>query len=117
MFKEYLTIMKVFPSRQRAVIRESRGMYKVYLASEFNDVWKYLCDKHAEIDILVLLPEPPNDAPDFLRLVDKIVMRKRRIIREHNRYKIYLSKKYNNVWEFLYKHSARVDILVFPQGL
>jgi len=116
MFKEYLTIMKVFPSRQRSIIRESQGVFKVYLTNEFNDVWGYLCEKQAKVDVLVILPELPSNAPDFLRLIDKIVMRKRRIVREHSRFKVYLSKKYNNVWTFLYRLNAKVDILVFPQG-
>ena len=36
----------------------------------------------------------------------------RRLTKENDRYKVYLPKKYNDIWEKLYKEGKRVDLLL-----
>jgi len=44
--------------------------------------------------------------------VDKVLVRNRRLTKESERYKLYLPRKYNDVWEKLYRENKRVDILI-----
>lgn len=49
----------------------------------------------------------------YLSIIDRLLARGRAIVREsHRYYKLYLPRKYNDVWEKLYRENKRVDILV-----
>ena len=49
----------------------------------------------------------------YLSIIDRLLVRSRAVIRESHRYfKVYLPKKYNDVWEKLCEEGKRVDILV-----
>jgi len=103
--------MKTVPIRKRGIVREHK-LYKVYLPIDMNDLWEELHKKKAEFDVIVLIPRiEDEDKPDLLKLVDKIVMRNRVITKEHNRFKIYLSSVYNDVWEYLNK-KEKVDLVL-----
>jgi len=105
MLTSYLSIIDRLLVRGRAIIRESHRYYKVYLPTEYNDIWEYLHREKREVDFIVFLPEPVN-------YVDKVLVRNRRLTKESERYKLYLPRKYNDVWEKLYRENKRVDILV-----
>jgi len=51
----YLTIIDRLLVRGRAVIRESYRYYKVYLPTEYNDIWEKLCEEGKRVDLLVIL--------------------------------------------------------------
>ena len=90
---EYLAIMKNILIKQRSVIKECR-MFKVYLPSEYNDLWSYLNANNKRVDIIVFLPRVEDcNMPEIMKFIDKIVMKNRKIVRERMRYKIYLSRK------------------------
>jgi len=101
----YLMIIDRMLVRGRAIIRESYRYYKVYLPTEHNDVWEYLHREKREVDFIVFLPEPIN-------YVDKVLAVNRRLTRESERFKLYLPKKYSDIWEKLYKEDKRVDLLI-----
>ena len=44
--------------------------------------------------------------------VDKVLVRNRRLTKESERYKLYLPRRYDDIWEKLYRENKRVDILV-----
>lgn len=100
---DYLSIMDRILVRQRAVIRESKRYFKIYLPIEYNEIWEKLKENKKLVDVVIFLPSEVN-------YVDKILMPKREIVKENERYKIYLSKKYNNIWEKL--ESKSVDLLI-----
>ena len=111
--EDYLLLMKTIPIKRRGVVREHK-LYKIYLPKEFDDLWNYLNKEGRKVDIIVLIPEfDDRGKPGLLKLVDKIVMRNKYITRERNRFKIYLSSTYNDIWEYLNKHSIKVDVIVF----
>ena len=110
--EEMLQIMKSIPLKHKGVVREHK-LYKIYLPKEFDDLWRYLHDHGKRVDVVVLIPEiGRHDKPNILKLVDKIVMRNRCITKERDRFKIYLSSMYNDIWEYLNKHEVRVDVIV-----
>jgi len=101
----YLSIIDRLLVRGRAIIRESHKYFKVYLPAEYNDIWELLHREKREVDFIVFLPEPVN-------YVDKVSVFNRSLTKENDRYKLYLPKKYNDVWEKLCRENKRVDILV-----
>ena len=100
---DYLVIMYRILVKQRAVIRESRKYFKVYLPMEYNDLWEKLKTNKRLVDVIVFLPSEVN-------YVDKILMQKRELVKENERYKIYLPRRYNSIWEKLV--GKTVDLLV-----
>lgn len=58
-----------------------------------------------KIDVIIFLPEPVN-------LVDKLLARNKRLAREGERFKLYLSKRYGDIWEKLCEEGKRVDLIV-----
>jgi len=61
--------------------------------------------KKRRVDFIVFLPEPVN-------YVDKVLALNRRLTKESDRYKLYLPKRYSDIWGKLYRENKRVDILV-----
>jgi len=112
--EELLLLMKTIPIKKRGIVREHK-MYKVYLPTDLNDIWEELHKRRVEVDVIVLIPKIENGSiPELLKIVDKVVMRNRTVIREHNRFKIYLSKGYNDIWEYLNKKEVKVDLVLIP---
>jgi len=110
--EDILRLVKTIPVRKRGIVREHK-MYKIYLPLELNDLWTELREKNVKFDVVILIPRIEDEnKPDLLKLVDKIVMRGRVITREHNRFKIYLSSVYNDVWEYLNKNDIKVDAVL-----
>jgi len=110
--EDYLLLMKTIPLRKRGIVREHK-LFKVYLPIDMNDLWEELHKRRTEFDVIVLIPQVNDtDKPDLLKLVDKIIMKNRVITREHNRFKIYLSSTYNDVWEYLNKRDVKVDLVL-----
>ena len=105
MLTSYLSIIDKVLVRDRAIIRGSHRYFKVYLPTEYNDIWELLHSEKRKIDIIVFLPEPIN-------YVNKILVRNRRVTKEGERYKIYLSKKYNDIWGKLYREGKKVDTII-----
>uniref|UniRef100_A0A7J3ZJH8 Uncharacterized protein n=1 Tax=Fervidicoccus fontis TaxID=683846 RepID=A0A7J3ZJH8_9CREN len=101
----YLSIIDRLLVRSRAVIRESYRYFKVYLPTEYNDIWGHLHKEGREVDLIVFLPEPVN-------YVDKVLAVSRRLTKESERFKLYLPKKYSDIWRKLCEEGKRVDILV-----
>ncbi|RLI96732.1 MAG: hypothetical protein DRP00_04950 [Candidatus Aenigmatarchaeota archaeon] len=101
----YLAILDRLLVKKRSVIRESSRYFKVYLPSEYNDIWKRLHDERRKVDVIVLLPETIEN-------VDKILALNRYIIKENDRYRLYLPKKYNDIWEELYRKKEKIDLLI-----
>ena len=105
-------ITRAIPLKRRGVVREHK-MYKIYLPKEFEEVWEFLHRESRKVDVIIFIPdETERDRPEILKLVDKIIMRGRHITRERNRFKIYLSSTYNDIWEYLNKHSIKVDVIL-----
>ena len=100
----YLTIIDRLLVRGRAVIRESYRYYKVYLPTEYNDIWEHL-HRERRVDVVVFLSEPIN-------YVDKVLAVNRRLIKESDRFNLYLPKRYSDIWEKLCEEGKRVDLLV-----
>jgi len=44
--------------------------------------------------------------------VDKVLVRNRRLTKESERYKLYLPKRYDDIWEKLCRENKRVDMLI-----
>jgi len=104
-FASYLSIIDRLLIRSRAIIRESHRYYKVYLPTEYNDIWEHLHREKREVDFIVFLPEPVS-------YVDKLPAFNRRLIKESDRYKLYLPKRYDDIWEKLCRENKRVDLLI-----
>jgi len=112
--EELLLLMKTIPVKKRGIVREHK-MYKVYLPIDYNDLWEELYEKKVKLDVAVLIPRVEDQVkPDILKLVDKIVVRNRTVIREHNRFKLYLPKGFNDIWEYLNKKEVKVDLVLIP---
>jgi len=101
----YLAILDRLLVKSRAVVRESTRYFKVYLPTEYNDIWEKLHSDRRKVDIIVFLPEP-------IEHIDKILALNRYVIKENNRYKLYLPKKYNDIWEKLHRKNQKVDLLI-----
>ena len=99
----YLAIMDRILIKQRTIIRESARYFKVYLPMEYNDLWERLKSGKMLVDVIVFLPSEVN-------YVDKILMQRREVVKENERYKIYLPKKLNSIWEKL--DGKTVDLLI-----
>ncbi len=102
---EYLMILRKMLVKSRSVVRESKRYYKVYLPMDYNEIWRKIHEEKRKVDVIVFLPDPVN-------YVDKILLTSKNIVRENDRYKIYLNKKYNKLWEMLHKQNKKVDLLV-----
>jgi len=105
MTTSYLSIIDRLLVRGRSVIRESYRYFKVYLPTEYNDIWEYLHRERREVDFIVFLPEPVS-------YVDKVLVFNRRLTKESERYKLYLPKRYDDIWEKLCRENKRVDLLI-----
>jgi len=105
MLTSYLSIIDKVLVRDRAIIRGSHRYYKVCLPTEYNDIWEHLHREGREVDLIVFLPEAVN-------YVDKVLVFNRGLTKENEKFKLYLPRKYNDVWEKLYRENKRVDILV-----
>uniref|UniRef100_A0A7J3Z9C2 Uncharacterized protein n=1 Tax=Ignisphaera aggregans TaxID=334771 RepID=A0A7J3Z9C2_9CREN len=105
MTTSYLSIIDRLLVRGRSVIRESYRYFKVYLPTEYNDIWEYLHRERREVDFVVFLPEPVS-------YVDKVLVFNRRLTKESERYKLYLPKRYDDIWEKLCRENKRVDLLI-----
>ncbi|MEM1703913.1 MAG: hypothetical protein QW780_05730 [Sulfolobales archaeon] len=82
---EYLMMLKRVLVKGRSVITESPEHYKVYLPTEYNDLWAELKKRGVAVDVVVFLPSQHYG-------VSKILMRDKSLVRESERFKIYLSK-------------------------
>jgi len=91
--------------RGRSIIRESHKYFKVYLPTDYNDIWEQVHKEKRRVDFVVFLPEAVN-------YVDKVLAINRRLTRENDRYKLYLPKRYNDIWEKLCGEGKKVDLLV-----
>jgi len=100
-----LSIIDRLLVRGRSIVRESHRYYKVYLPTEYNDIWEHLHREKREVDFIVFLPEPIN-------YVDKVLAVNRRLTKENDRYKLYLPKRYGDIWGRLCKEGKRVDLLL-----
>jgi hypothetical protein len=110
MEEEILKIIKMIPIPRRSVVKEHK-MFKVYLPLEYNDVWRALHEQKRKVDVVVNLPRM-EDAPIEVRLAGRILMRRRTIVKEKSRFKLYLSSRYNDIWERLWRRKLKVDMLV-----
>jgi len=78
-----------------------------------NDLWEELHNRNIRLDVIVLIPKiESEDKPELLKIINKIVMRNRYVTRERNRFKIYLSSTYNDIWEYLNKHGIKIDAVL-----
>jgi len=91
--------------KERSIIRESARYFKVYLPSEHSDIWKRLHDERRKVNVIVFLPKSVEH-------VDKILALSRYVIKENDRYKLYLSKRYNDIWEELHSEKQKADLLI-----
>ena len=104
----YLAIIDRVLVKERSIIKESSRYFKIYLPSEYNDIWIKLCEEKKRVDVIVFLPE-------LIEHIDKILAVKRRITREGGRFKVYLPKKYNSIWERLHHTHRKVDLIIVFQ--
>jgi len=110
--EELLLLMKTIPVKRRGIVREHK-LYKIYLPLDLNDVWEELHRRRTGFDVIVLIPQVDDAGkPELLKIVDKIVMRNRVITKEHNRFKIYLSSTYNDIWQYLSARDLKVDVIL-----
>ena len=111
--EELLLIMRSLLIKGKHIVKEHK-MYKIYLPKEFVDIWEYLHKSGRKVDIIVIITEIKNvfDLPEVLRILDKIIMRGRKISKEYNNYKVYLSSRYNDIWEWVRKNNVKVDIIL-----
>ena len=92
---DYLAIMDRVLIKGRHVIRESARYFKVYPPMEYNDLWERLKANKRLVDVIVFLPSEVN-------YVDKILMQRREVVKENERY--------NSIWEKL--DGKPVDLLI-----
>ncbi|MEM1831406.1 MAG: hypothetical protein QXJ97_07755 [Desulfurococcaceae archaeon] len=85
---EYLMMLKRVLVKGRSVIKESPEHYKVYLPTEYNDLWTELKNRGVVVDVVVFLLSQHYG-------VSKILIRDKSLVRESERFKIYLSKAHN----------------------
>ncbi|MEM1832073.1 MAG: hypothetical protein QXJ97_11155 [Desulfurococcaceae archaeon] len=104
---EYLMMLKRVLVRGRSVIEESEEYFKVYLPTEYNDLWEELRSRRIPIDIVVFLPKQHQEYG-----ISKILMKDRYIVRESGRYKVYLSKAYLDIWREISQQNQTVDLLI-----
>lgn len=101
-------MLKRFWVKNRGVVKEQENQYKVYLPTEYIDIWELLNRENKLVDVIIILPESINS-------IDKILIRGRKAVREGDRYKIYLPKPYNELWKKLYEEEKKVDLIVVVQ--
>ncbi len=102
---DYLLILRKMLVKNRSVVKESYKYYKVYLPSDFNQLWNVVYGERRKVDIIVFLPHSVSN-------VDKILMMNRNLSRENNRFKIYLDKRYNDIWKFIHQSHEKVDLII-----
>lgn len=102
---DYLAVLDKLLVKGRSVVRETKN-YKVYLPIEFNDIWERLYRDGRRVDVLILLPKNIN------YVVDKVLLRGRKITGEHTRFKIYLDRKYDDLWNLLSANNAKIDLVI-----
>ena len=102
---DYLAVLDKIFVRHRSVVRETKN-FKVYLPLEFNDIWERLYRDGRRVDVLILIPNNIN------YVVDKILLRNKKVTREHTRFKIYLDKKYDDLWNILNHTDAKIDLVI-----
>ena len=100
---DYFAIMDRILVKGRHVIRESTRYFKVYLPIDYNDIWRRLHDEKKLVDVFIILPAQ-------VEYIDKVFAPERAVVKENERYKIYLPKKYNSIWEKL--DGKAVDLLI-----
>jgi hypothetical protein len=110
MQEEILKIIKTIPIPHRSIVKEHK-MFKVYLPLEYNDVWRALHEQKRKVDVVVSLPQAEG-GPVESKPVDKILMNRRTVVKEKSRFKLYLSSRYNDIWEHLWRKKLKVDVLV-----
>ncbi|MEM0106577.1 MAG: hypothetical protein QXX81_08625 [Zestosphaera sp.] len=89
---EYLMMLKKVLVKGRSVIEESADHFKVYLPTEYNDLWEEFKNRRIPVDIIVFLPKQHQEYG-----VSKILMKGRSLVKESGRYKVYLSKTYLDI--------------------
>ncbi|MEM2706119.1 MAG: hypothetical protein QW288_01180 [Ignisphaera sp.] len=104
---EYLMMLKRVLVRGRSVIEECPEHYKVYLPTEYNDLWEEVRSRRIPVDIVVFLPKQHQEYG-----ISKILMKDRYIVRESGRYKIYLSKAYLDIWREISQQNQSIDLLI-----
>ncbi|MEM2224396.1 MAG: hypothetical protein QXG64_07710 [Acidilobaceae archaeon] len=104
---EYLMMLKRVLVRGRSVIEESADHFKVYLPTEYNDLWEELKNRRIPVDIIVFLPKQHQEYG-----ISKILMKDRYIVRESGRYKVYLSKGYLVIWREISQQNQSIDLLI-----
>lgn len=57
------------------------------------------------VNVIAILPQQ-------VQWVDKIVMKKRTSVKENERFKIYLSKQYNDIRKYLHRENKKLDLLI-----
>jgi len=102
--EEYIHLMKSVPVFRRRVIRES-GSFKIYLPQDYAEIWNYLSASGKKIDVVIFLPKK-------IMMVDRIILRNHKIVREYNRYKIYLNRKYEKIWAKIIEDGEKIDAVV-----
>ena len=100
---DYLAIMDRLLVPRRTIVREGDRYYKVYLPREYNEILKRIHDEGRSIDVIAILPKE-------IMGVTKILMPGRKLSRERDRYKLYLSSKYRSIWEQLV--GEKIDLLI-----
>jgi len=100
---DYLEIMDRVLIPRRTIVREGDKYYKVYLPREYNEILGRVYDEGRSIDVVVFLSRE-------IMGVTKILMPSRRLSRERDRYKLYLSNRYRGVWEQLV--GEKIDLLI-----
>lgn len=101
-----MSILKILDRiliRERSVIKESPRSFKVYLPMEYNNLFEEIRNQGMLVDVIIFLPRECYG-------VDKVLSRNRYLVREKERFKLYLPKAYNNIWEEL--KGEKVDLLL-----
>ncbi|MEM4053154.1 MAG: hypothetical protein QW646_05340 [Ignisphaera sp.] len=104
---EYLMMLKRVLVRGRSVVEECPEHYKVYLPTEYNDLWKEIKGRRIPVDIIVFLPGQHQEYG-----ISKILMKDRYIVKENRRYKVYLSKVYLDIWREISQKNQTIDLLI-----
>jgi len=100
----YMLIIDRVLVRGGAIIRESYRYCKVYRLTDCNEIGEAMHREKRRVDFMVFLPE--------LLTTSAVLAANERLIKESDRYKLYLPKRYSDMLEKLYRECERVDLLV-----
>ena len=91
--------------------------YKIYLPRGYNHIFSKLYECKCATEFLILIPDLPatTNLPAELIFTRIIRLPLRKIAREGRNYKIYLPRRLNDLWRFLYSNNVTVTVVMVSE--